>query len=100
MALRGGRNGPALAGRRTSVETVVLPCRHQDLLEDGLVESGPLPPDGGRVEEQQPVEPYLARAALTVPGAGADVHPVATPAGLVGGVTVMVLAGEHEAHPA
>ena len=50
----------------------------------------------GRVEHQQPVQAHLARPAAGVPGAGADVGPDPAVARLVGGVPVVVLAGEHQ----
>ena len=58
------------------------------------VERGALTAYAGRVEAQQPVEPHLARTALRVPGAGADVHPLAPVAVLLGGVDVVVARGE------
>ena len=55
--------------------------------------------DGALVQDDDPVQPDFARAALAVPVAGADVHPLPTRPGLLGGIPVVVLAGEHQSEP-
>ncbi len=66
------------------------PCGFEHGVEDTPAHSGPLAAYVVGVEAQHPVEPDLARSSLGVPGAGADVHPLAAVARLLGGVEVVV----------
>src|SRR5689334_820441 len=69
-----------------------------DVVEAPAVEDAALAADVVGAQEQDAVEADLAGAPLAVPRPAAEVHPDATPVGLLLRVPVVVLAGEHEAH--
>src|SRR5688500_18004247 len=71
-----------------------------DVAEDRLLEGCALPSYAVALETDEPVEPNLARTPLGVPAARPDVLPAAAVARLLGGVTVVVLAAEHQHDPA
>ena len=62
----------------------------------GAAEGGALSANRTRTEPQHPIQPNLARPALRVPGTGAHLQPMPAMPGLVGGVPVMVLRGQHQ----
>src|SRR5262249_61663479 len=93
--LRGDTAGP-LPVRRRAGSAVDPLGRSRDLLEDRRVEGRSFAAHVVDRQSQHPVEAHLAGPSPPVPGAGADVNPVPPPTGLVGGVAVVVLAGEHE----
>src|SRR5262249_1032230 len=68
----------------------------RDLIEGGAAKGRPFAAHVVDRQPQHPVEAYLAGPSPPIPGAGADVNPMPPPTGLVGGVAVVVLAGEHE----
>src|SRR5690554_733706 len=74
--------------------------RTDDVVESLPVQHGSLASDPVGVHAQHAVEPYLAVPALSIPRARAEVEPVPPEPRLVGRVTLVVLAREHQAeHP-
>ena len=87
-----GRQVSPLGGTASEVGA----SRCDDPVERGAVQGGSLAADLVGGEPQQPVQAHLARTALGVPGAGADVHPQPAGTSLLLGVTVVVLRGQLE----
>ena len=93
---RAGRRLAAAERRRAASPAQDAAGLGGDRVEAPAVQGGALPADVVRVDPQHPVQPHLAGPALPVPAAGPDVDPVPALPGLVGGVPVVVLAGQHE----
>ena len=61
-------------------------------VEDATAHGGPLATHRGRLDHQQTVQAHFAGPSPGVPVPSADIVPVASPPGLLGGVAIMVLA--------
>jgi hypothetical protein len=90
---------PAHFGSRPSTSVLVsagASHRGRDLLEPALVQNCSLAPHSRGVDAKDPVHPDGTCPAVRVPGAGADVRPLAAGARLMYGIVGVVLAGQRQ----